>query len=419
MSATDQTTRATLRPHAMLNKVPEVTIFFWIIKIFCTTIGETAADYLNVNLNLGLTGTSIITGVLLIAVLFAQLTAREYKPVRYWLTVAVVSVFGTLVTDNLTDKAHVALEKSATIFAVLLALTFLVWFGFERTLSIHRIFTRRREVFYWTAVLFSFALGTATGDLMAEVLGLGYLTTGLIVVGLIAATAVASRFKLNPILSFWIIYILTRPLGASIGDYLSQPRSNGGLALGTTVTSAIFLAGILAIVGYLSVSKADVSNVAAGSVNADLDAAEKGGLWQTVVVVALLLVGGGLGYNARKASLLKADATETAATPAASTEAGAPAAAVVPKLGDLTAFRTITQDTLTKLTSGDQGGATTRVTDLESAWDTGQAKLKPRDGAAWTAIDHKIDTVLRALRSTKPDTSAEKLALTDLLTSLA
>jgi uncharacterized membrane-anchored protein len=419
VSATYQTTRGTLRPQAMLNKVPEVTIFFWIIKICCTTIGETAADYLNVNLNLGLTGTSIITGVLLVAVLAAQFAAREYRPVRYWLTVAVVSVFGTLVTDNLTDKAHVALEKSTTIFAVLLALTFLVWFWFERTLSIHRIFTRRREAFYWTAVLFSFALGTATGDLMAEVLGLGYLTTGLIVLGLIAVTAVSWRFKLNPILSFWIIYILTRPLGASIGDYLSQPKSNGGLALGTTVTSAIFLVGILAIVGYLSVSKADVSKVAAGSVDADLDAAEKGGLWQTVAVVALVLVGGGLGYNARKASLLKVDAIETAATPTASTVAGAPAAAVVSKLGDLTAFRTITQDTLAKLTAGDQAGATTRITDLESAWDTGQAKLKPRDGAAWTAIDDKIDTVLRSLRSTKPDASAEKKALTDLLTSLA
>jgi uncharacterized membrane-anchored protein len=416
------------RPTGLLNKVPEVTIFFWIIKICCTTVGETVADYLNVNLNLGLTGTSIITGVLLVAALAAQFLAKSYRPVRYWLTVAVVSVFGTLVTDNLTDKAHVALEKSAIIFAILLALTFVVWYATEHTLSIHRIFTRRREAFYWTAVLFSFALGTATGDLMAEVLGLGYRTTGLIVLGLIAVTAIAWRLKLNPILSFWIIYILTRPLGASIGDYLSQPKNVGGLALGTTVTSAIFLGGIVAIVAYLTVSKADVTTSKALADSSALDAAEKGGLWQTAAVVVLVLVGSGFGYNARKTALLSSDTAETAApataAPASGTATTVAGAATTTKiaaspLGDLTNFRTIAQDTLDKLTAGDQGGATTRITDLEVAWDAGQAKLQARNGAAWTAIDGKIDKVLRALRSTSPVVATEKQTLTDLLTALA
>lgn len=428
MSAVDQRTEIPMgRPTALLNKVPEVTIYFWVIKICCTTVGESAADYLNVNMNLGLSGTSLITGGFLALVLAVQLLSKQYRPARYWLTVAVVSVFGTLVTDNLTDKAHVPLEKSAALFAVLLAATFGVWYASERTLSIHRVFTRRREAFYWTAVLFSFALGTATGDLMAEVLGLGYLTTGLIVAGLIAATAIAWRFKLNPILSFWIIYILTRPLGASIGDYLSQPKSVGGLALGTTTTSIIFLAGILGIVGYLSVTKADVQPVEdSDAASVRLDEAERGGLWQTVAVVALFLVAGGFGYHTRKASLVQADTIEIAATtvttakPAQAGVASASTIAAAGKspLGDLTAFRTITQDTLTKLTAGDQQGATARITDLESLWDTSQAKLKPRNGAAWTEIDGKIDTVLRALRSTSPDSAAETKALEALLTSL-
>ena len=205
----------------MLNKVPEITIYFWIIKVLCTTVGETAADFLNINLNFGLTGTSIVTGVLLAIVLFFQFKATKYIPTAYWSAVTLVSVFGTLVTDNLSDKG-LALETSTLIFGVLLALTFLGWYMSEKTLSIHSIFTRRREAFYWTAILFTFALGTATGDLVSEGLGVGYLHTGILVAAIIASTAVAWRFRLNSVLSFWIIYILTRPLGASIGDLLSQ-----------------------------------------------------------------------------------------------------------------------------------------------------------------------------------------------------
>src|SRR3954464_8402637 len=248
------------------NKVPEVTVFFWIIKILCTTVGESAADFLNVNLNFGLTGTSIVTGLLLAVALFFQFRATRYTPATYWITVALVSVFGTLVTDNLTDDVGLPLEASTLIFSVLLALTFGAWYRSEKTLSIHSIVTRRREAFYWLAILFTFALGTATGDLMAEVLGLGYLVSGIVVAAVIAATAIGWRLGLHPVLAFWIIYVLTRPLGASIGDYLSQPTADGGLGLGPPLTSVIFFAGIVAIVVYLTVTRADV--IRAGATDA-------------------------------------------------------------------------------------------------------------------------------------------------------
>jgi uncharacterized membrane-anchored protein len=243
----------------MLNKVPEITIFFWIIKILATTVGETAADFLNTNLNLGLTNTTfIITGVLLIS-LFFQFRSRKYVPGIYWLTVVLISVVGTLVTDNLVDNLGVALETTSIIFAIALLVTFAVWYASEKTLSIHSIFTTKREAFYWLAILFTFALGTAAGDLVAEGLNLGYWKSTLMFAALIGVVTIAHyRFKLNAVLAFWIAYILTRPLGASLGDYLSQPRDEGGLELGTVGTSAIFLVTILSLVIYLSKSRRDV-----------------------------------------------------------------------------------------------------------------------------------------------------------------
>ena len=241
-----------------LNKVPAVTLFFWIIKILCTTVGETAADYLNARLNLGLTGTSLVMGVLLAIALVFQFRARKYVPGLYWVAVVLLSVVGTLITDNLTDIFKVPLAVSTALFAVALAATFWAWFANERTLSIHSIHTTRREGFYWLAVLFTFALGTAAGDLVAEVSGLGYLRSLLAFAGLIAVVAVAHfRFRLNGILAFWAAYVLTRPLGASMGDYLSQPRKDGGLGLGTVGTSAIFLVAILALVVYLTSIRRD------------------------------------------------------------------------------------------------------------------------------------------------------------------
>jgi uncharacterized membrane-anchored protein len=242
----------------MLNKVPEVTLYFWIIKILCTTVGETAADFLNTNLGLGLTNTTLIMSGFLAVALFFQFRLRMYVPGIYWLSVVLISVVGTLITDNLSDNFGVSLITTTSVFSVVLALTFAAWYAKEKTLSIHTIVTARREAFYWLTVLFTFALGTAAGDLTAEKLAVGYWKSALIFGGLIAAVFIGhARFKLNAILAFWVAYILTRPLGASIGDYLSQLRADGGLGLGTTVTSVIFLSAILAVVVYLTLTKVD------------------------------------------------------------------------------------------------------------------------------------------------------------------
>ena len=240
----------------MLNKVPEVTLLFWIIKIMATTVGETAADFLNVNLQLGLTGTTAVMGVLLLISLFVQMRSRKYVPMIYWVAVVLISVFGTLVTDNLVDNFGVALETTTILFAIALALTFIAWYSVEKTLSIHTIFTTRREFFYWAAILFTFALGTAAGDLAAEGLHLGYAVSGLMFGSLIAAVTFAYYvFKLNAVLAFWIAYVLTRPFGASCGDLLSKPGSEGGLGLGTVGTSALFLATIIGLIVYLTISQ--------------------------------------------------------------------------------------------------------------------------------------------------------------------
>ncbi len=253
----------------MLNKVPEVTLYFWLIKVLCTTVGETFADNLNEKLNLGLTNTSYIMGAALLVALAYQFRARRYIPGVYWLTVVLISVVGTLITDNLTDNFGVSLVTTTVVFSVALAATFAGWYASEKTLSIHSITTTRREGWYWLAILFTFALGTAAGDLIAERLAVGYWKSALLFAGVIAViTAVhyllralldAShvRHTSNAVLAFWLAYILTRPLGASIGDYLSQTTKHGGLGLGTVVTSAIFLGAILALVIFLSITKVD------------------------------------------------------------------------------------------------------------------------------------------------------------------
>lgn len=247
----------------LLSRVPEVTLFFWIIKILATTVGETAADYLNVNLGFGLTGVSLVMSALLIAVLVWQFSLKRYVAPVYWLAVVLISVVGTLITDNLTDNLGVPLPLSTAGFAVALAATFGAWYAKEGTLSIHSIITGRREAFYWLAILFTFALGTAAGDLIAEQLSLGYaLSAGIFaaVIGLITMGHYA--LGINAVFSFWAAYVMTRPLGASLGDYLSQPTKDGGLGLGTTVTSFIFLAAIAAVVGFLAVTKLDREEVA-------------------------------------------------------------------------------------------------------------------------------------------------------------
>jgi uncharacterized membrane-anchored protein len=245
---------------ARWNKVPEVTVYFWVIKVLCTTVGETAADLLNEKAGLGLTGVSLLMSALLAAVLVVQFRTRTYRAGVYWLAVALISIVGTLVSDNLTDNMGVALETTTTVFSIALVIVFAAWYRTERTLSIHHVDTTRREAFYWLAVLFTFALGTSAGDLVAERMDLGYWVSAVLFAAAIAAVAVA-RFALglSAVTSFWIAYVLTRPLGASVGDYLSQPAGDGGLGLGTVVTSVLFLAVILGLVVFLIVTRKDVT----------------------------------------------------------------------------------------------------------------------------------------------------------------
>ena len=240
----------------VLNRVPAVTADFWLIKLMAVTMGETAADYLAVNLGFGLTATSLIMSAVLIGALVLQFGQKRYVPWSYWLAVVLISIVGTLVTDNLVDNFGVSLVTTTILFTVALAATFAIWFASERTLSIHEIFTTKREGFYWLAILFTFALGTAAGDMVAEKFGLGYLSTGVLFGMIIASLTFGYYFLgLDPILGFWLAYIFTRPLGASFGDLLSQPTKFGGFGLGTIITSALFLTAIVAIVGYMTVTR--------------------------------------------------------------------------------------------------------------------------------------------------------------------
>src|SRR2546423_6402816 len=223
----------TLRAGHMLNKVPEVTVYFWVIKILCTTVGESFADYINETLGFGLTNTTFMFSAALIAVGIAQFRVRRYIPGVYWTSVVLISVVGTLLTDNLTDGQNVPLWISTTVFSVLLAVVFGVWYARERTLSIHTIVTTPRESFYWLTVLVTFALGTAAGDWTLELTGWGPGISVLLPTALIAAVIIGWRMGANPVLSFWLAYVLTRPLGANLGDWLASPHPEGGLGVGT------------------------------------------------------------------------------------------------------------------------------------------------------------------------------------------
>jgi uncharacterized membrane-anchored protein len=245
----------------MLNKVPEVTIFFWIIKVLCTTVGESLADYINETLGFGLTNTTLVFGAALIVALVFQFRLRRYVPAVYWLTVVLVSVVSTLVTDQLTDGQGVPLWISTTVFAVLLVVVFGIWYARERTLSIHSIVTRSRESFYWLTVLVTFALGTAAGDWTLDVTGWDPGPAVLLPAALIGAVLVAWKLGAGPVLCFWLAYILTRPLGANLGDFLGASPDDGGLGLGTLLTSVLFLAAITATVVYLTISRRDRTEV--------------------------------------------------------------------------------------------------------------------------------------------------------------
>lgn len=407
---------ALARRREMLSKVPEITLWFWIIKILCTTVGESFADWINMTLGVGLEMTSVIFTVVLAAVLIWQMSLRRYVPFVYWLTVVVVSVTGTLYTDILTDDLGVPLAVSTTVFAVLLAIVFGIWWRSQRTLSIHSITTTPRELFYWLAILVTFALGTASGDWILELTGWSPGVSVLLPAGLIVAVIFGWRFGASPVLSFWLAYILTRPLGANLGDWLGFPTDQGGLGLGVGWTSIIFLTAILATVIYLSVTRADVIETdSTPTAPEPTDPRRERLMLGYFGVIALVTVG-----------ILTFAAAQPHDTAAASEEGPAVTATLAPgqsattdfPASDVTTFRTIAQDTLDLVTSGDQAGAIARVKDLETAWDDAQPTLQPLDDTGWTVIDGQIDAVLTAVRATNADTATETDALTTLIATL-
>jgi len=238
------------------SKVPQITALFWIVKLLTTAMGEAMSDFLVKHINPFVV--AAFTGLALAAVLVLQLAARRYVPWLYWLTVSMVAVFGTVAADGLHIQLHVAYAASTTFFAIVLAIVFFVWQRVERTLSIHSITTSRRELFYWATVLATFALGTAAGDLAANTLGLGYFTSILLFLGLMLIPVVGFwKFGLHEVPAFWFAYVLTRPVGASVADYLSKPKIISGLGLGDGVVALGFAVVIVALVAYLTLTHAD------------------------------------------------------------------------------------------------------------------------------------------------------------------
>lgn len=238
----------------LLIRVPEVTFLFWVVKVLSTTVGETGADFISTNLGLGLNITSLIMSGLLVVSLFIQFRLKRYVPVSYWTVVILMSIVGTLITDLLVDNLGVSLVTLSIVFTIAMLAGFAVWYKNEKTLSIHSIATARREMFYWIIILIAFALGTGIGDLMSEKLGLGYGLALLIFAASIAIVAVGFyRLKINSVLAFWIAFILTRPLGASLGDFMIQPVTEGGLGLGMSIVNALFFLVIAGLIVYMTI----------------------------------------------------------------------------------------------------------------------------------------------------------------------
>ncbi len=381
----------------MLNKVPEVTIWFWVIKILCTTVGESFADWINMKLGVGLVNTAWIFTAVFVVVLGAQLRLKRYVPFPYWLTVVVVSVTGTLYTDILTDQLNVPLWISTTVFSVLLAVVFGTWWLRERTLSIHSVNTLPRESFYWLTVLVTFALGTATGDWTLELTGWSPGVSVLLPLGLIAAITLLWRFGANPVLSFWLAYVLTRPLGANIGDWLAspkvaQPGEPTGLALGTFTTSLIFLGLILATVVYLTVTRSDVTETYDATHTPQTTAdpqrervALAGFGLLAVATVGLLVWAHGQPHVGPAA---EEDTTSTVQLAPGQAVKKFPAAKV-------DALKALATTSLRDARSGNATGAHAAAQSLRDLWDADQASLQPLDNTGWTFIDAQMDQVLK------------------------
>ncbi|MCD0485550.1 hypothetical protein LO771_24980 [Streptacidiphilus sp. ASG 303] len=380
----------------MLNKVPEVTVWFWVIKVLCTTVGESFADWINMKLGVGLVNTAWIFTAVFAGVLVVQLRLKRYVPLPYWLTVVVVSVTGTLYTDILTDQLDVPLWISSAVFSVLLAVVFGVWWLREHTLSIHSVTTLPRESFYWLAVLVTFALGTATGDWTLELTGWSPGVSVLLPLGLIVSITLLWRYGANPVLSFWLAYILTRPLGANIGDWLAspkvaQPGEPTGLDLGTFATSLIFLGLILATVVYLTLTRSDVTETYEATHTPQAGA----GLRRERIALAgfglLAVATGALLFWAHSRPHVgpAPEADNTSAVRMAPGEA-------VKKFpsAKVDALRTLASTSLKDARSGNAKGARAAAQSLRDLWDADQDSLQPLDSTGWTSIDAQMDKVL-------------------------
>jgi uncharacterized membrane-anchored protein len=239
------------------SKVPEITVFFWITKALTTAMGESTSDYLVHRID---PVVAVLIGfVALLGALALQLAVSKYIAWVYWLAVVMVGIFGTMAADVLHVGFGVPYAASTALYLVVLIVVFVLWYRTEGTLSIHSIYTRRRELFYWDTVIATFALGTAAGDFAATTVGLGYFSSAVVFAVVITIPALAYwRFGLGPIAAFWLSYVATRPLGASVADWLSVSRARGGLDLGTGPVSLGFAALIACFVGYLAISRVDV-----------------------------------------------------------------------------------------------------------------------------------------------------------------
>jgi uncharacterized membrane-anchored protein len=241
----------------LAKKVPELTIYFWVVKVLTTGMGETTSDFFVHSYNPYLV-VALGAAALAIAVVW-QLYVRRYQPWIYWLAVSMVAVFGTMAAGILHVYLGVAYIYSATIYAVSLTVIFVLWYLSEKTLSVHSIYTRRPELFYWAAVLATFALGTAVGDMTAVSFHLGFFASGILFAVVFAIPGLAYRLVgLNEVVAFWFAYIITRPLGASFADWLAVPPGQGGLNLGKGTISVVLWILIIAFVAYLSISHRDV-----------------------------------------------------------------------------------------------------------------------------------------------------------------
>ncbi len=263
--ASPQLRRTSVRVPApgAVSKVPyRITVFFWIIKILTTGMGEALADY--GALRYGTVAAGVAGTAIFVVAMVLQFRARRYQVWVYWFAVAMVAVWGTLAADGMHIKLGVPYSLSSAFFAICLAVVFAAWYATEHTLSIHSITTRRRELFYWTTVLATFALGTAVGDMTATTLHLGFLASGILFTGLICLPALAYwKLGLNPVLAFWIAYVLTRPLGASYADWLGVAPQHGGVGLGRGVVALILSVVIIGFVAYLAATRKDVQPGAA------------------------------------------------------------------------------------------------------------------------------------------------------------